>query len=59
MKVSRLALAQSSASFVLPNFMSLFPVAGYDEVSTYIRNMEPCNENTVSLIELLFINETL
>jgi len=42
MEVSRLALAQSSTSFVLPHFMSLFPVAGYDVVSTFIRNIEPC-----------------
>jgi len=59
MQVSRLALAPSSTSFVLPNFMSLFPVAGYDVVPTYIRNMERCKERTPSSIELLFINETL
>ena len=59
MEASRLALAQNSTSSVLPHFMSLFPVAGYDVVSTYIRNIEPCKENSPSSIELLFINETL
>jgi len=55
MEVSRLALAQSSTSFVFPQFMSLFPVVGYDVVSTYNRNMEPCKEHTPSSIKLLFI----
>lgn len=59
MEVNRLALAQSSTLFVLPQFMSLFSVAGYDVVSAYIRNMEPCKETTQSSVELLLINETL
>jgi hypothetical protein len=58
MEVSRLPLAQSSTSFVLPHFMSLFPVAGYVVVSTCIRNMEPCKGHTPSSAELLFIKET-
>ena len=40
MEVKRLAFAQSSTLFVLPQFMSLFSVAGYDVASTYIRNVE-------------------